>query len=139
MSLFNEIYPELCRTLCDIPPLSLQKQPAIIHSTYAKIQAFLGQLMQNKKESRFPPRLSPSDAQFSSALQSQMKIALARGSTDSILTNILSILRTASNTQYDLSSIMQYTASVSPRGWCDQQILAPVTNVQILNARGANE
>ena len=25
-ALFNEIYPELCRTLCDIPPLSLQRQ-----------------------------------------------------------------------------------------------------------------
>lgn len=138
-ALFNEIYPELCRTLCDIPPLSLQRQPAIIHDTYARIQAFLGHLMQEKKESRFLPFFTPSDAQFSSALQGQLKIALARGSTDSILTNILSILKTAPDSEFDLSSVINYMSAVGIPRFIDAQILEPVTKVQTLRTRGTNE
>ena len=53
-AMFNEIYPEMCNSLCNIPPLSLQKQPAVIHDTYARIQEFLGHLMTENKESCSP-------------------------------------------------------------------------------------
>ena len=95
--------------------------------------------MQEKKESRFLPFLTPSDAQFSSALQGQLKIALARGSTDSILTNILSILKTAPDSEFDLSSVINYMSAVGIPCFTDAQILEPVTKVQTLRTRGTNE
>ena len=106
--MFNEIYPELCNSLCNIPPLSLQKQPGVIHDTYARIQEFLGHLMTENTKSR-------SVAQFTSALQSQLKIALGRGSTDSILTNILSLLKTPADSRFDLSSIVAFMSTVGQR------------------------
>ena len=56
-----------------------------------------------------------SPAQFASALQSQLKIALGRGSTDSILTNILSLLKTPADSRFDLSSIIAFMSTVSQR------------------------
>ena len=113
--MFNEIYPELCNSLCNIPPLSLQKQPGVIHDTYARIQEFLGHLMTENTKSRSIGRFIGSSAQFTSALQSQLKIALGRGSTDSILTNILSLLKTPADSRFDLSSIVAFMSTVGQR------------------------
>ncbi|KAK8823286.1 hypothetical protein WA538_002430, partial [Blastocystis sp. DL] len=73
---FNQIYPEVAASLCNVPPFSLMKQPDVIHDTYARIQRFLGAI---SLDSGSDPELQRS------ALLSQIGISLARGTTDAIL------------------------------------------------------
>ena len=71
--------------------------------------------MTENTKSRSVGRFIGSSAQFTSALQSQLKIALGRGSTDSILTNILSLLKTPADSRFDLSSIVAFMSTVGQR------------------------
>ena len=88
------MYPQLCNVLCNIPAFSLQDQPSIIHKTYGEIQVFLGNLLKSSSD------------YSASALKSIIQVALARGSTDSILTTIYCLTQVSSSLSIDLSSIV---------------------------------
>ena len=88
------MYPQLCNVLCNIPAFSLQDQPSIIHKTYSEIQVFLGDLLKSNGD------------YSTSALKSLIQVALARGTTDSILTTIYCLTQVSSSLSIDLSSIV---------------------------------
>lgn len=47
--LFDSIYNKLCTTLCNVYPLSLIQQPAVILNTYEQIQNMLSELVRDPR------------------------------------------------------------------------------------------
>lgn len=47
--LFDSIYNKLCTTLCNVYPLSLIHQPAVILNTYEQIQNMLSELVRDPR------------------------------------------------------------------------------------------
>ena len=100
------MYPQLCNVLCNIPAFSLQDQPSIIHKTYGEIQVFITE-EDKAAYLLFLGNLLKSSSDYSaSALKSLIQVALARGSTDSILTTIYCLTLVSSSLSIDLSSIV---------------------------------
>ena len=103
------MYPEVSSTLCNIPPLSLVTQPPVVHNTYSRIQEFLGNIVLNSdKQSDFGHSIIHRSAQFVDALRSQLSISLARGTTDAVIGNILSILQCPLEVHLNLKDTLQF-------------------------------
>ena len=118
------MYPEVSSTLCNIPPLSLVTQPPVVHNTYSRIQEFLGSVALNSdKQFDFGYSIICSSTLFVDALRSQLSISLARGTTDAVIGNILSILQCPSELRIDLKDTLQFLKQFIREDSVQQSIL----------------